>query len=43
MEIADEIRRRYKNGETQVALGAAYGVVHGTISYIVTNKTWKHP
>lgn len=36
------IRRRYKNGETQVNLAAEYGVCQATISKICLKVSWKH-
>ena len=40
LEQGEAIIRRYRAGETQVALGKAYGVSHTTISGIVRGKTW---
>ena len=36
-----EIRARYAGGETQVALGKAFGVTASNIGAIVNGKTWK--
>lgn len=37
-----EIRSRYADGETQVALAAAYDVSQPLISQIVRRKVWTH-
>lgn len=37
-----DIRRRYANGETQVALAREYGVRQGSISRIVRRTVWGH-
>ena len=35
-----DIRSRYMAGESQVALGRAFGVTNSAIWYVVHNKTW---
>lgn len=40
-EKVREIRRRWGEGESKKALCREYGVGHGTIWEIVTNRTWK--
>jgi hypothetical protein len=37
-----EIRRLRKNGATLRALATQFGVVKGTINFIVKRRTWKH-
>jgi hypothetical protein len=37
-----EIRRRADNGETQRALGSAFGVDHKTIGSVLSRRTWAH-
>jgi len=37
-----DIRRRYAQGETQVALAREYGVRQGTVSRIVRRTVWAH-
>ena len=41
-EQVREIRSRYKTGETQDSLAAAFGVKQTTISQIVLGKIWRH-
>lgn len=36
------IRRRYANGETQVALAAKFGVTQQSVSDIVRRRVWTH-
>jgi len=40
-EQAQQIRQRYANGESQMALGREFGVSGTTIHYLVKGKTWK--
>lgn len=40
---AEEIRRRYAEGETQKALAKAYGISKTAIGEIVRRETYKHP
>jgi hypothetical protein len=37
-----EIRRRYRAGESQSALGREFGVTYQSIRLVVYRKTWKH-
>ena len=37
-----ELRRRYAEGEKQVDLAAAFGIIQPTVSQIVRRKTWQH-
>jgi DNA invertase Pin-like site-specific DNA recombinase len=40
---AEEIRRRYAEGETQKALAKAYGISKTAVGEIVRRETYKHP
>jgi ROS/MUCR transcriptional regulator protein len=40
LSVADEIRQRAANGETQKSIGRAYGVSQATVSLIVLRKVW---
>ena len=40
---AEEIRRRYVEGETQKTLAKAYGISKTSIGEIVRRETYKHP
>lgn len=37
-----EIRRRFKNGETQASLAKEFGLHFSNVSAIVLRKSWKH-
>ena len=41
-EIAEEIRRRYVDGETQTALGKEFGVSRQAIQHIICGRSYKH-
>ncbi len=41
-EIVREIRRRFRDGETQTALAAEFGIGQQTACKIVHRKTWRH-
>lgn len=41
-ESVEEIRRRYKDGETQQAIADDFGTAQSRISEIVTYKTWRN-
>ena len=42
-EIAEEIRRRYAEGETKAALGKEFGVSQKAIYHIIYRRTYRHP
>lgn len=42
-EIAEEIRRRYAEGETKAALGREFGVSQKAIYHIIYRRTYRHP
>lgn len=37
-----EIRRAYRNGETQRSIGKRYGISQVTVFKIVNRRTWPH-
>ena len=41
-EIAEEIRKRYVDGETQTALGKEFGVSRQAIQHIIYGRSYKH-
>jgi hypothetical protein len=38
--IADEVRERYRTGESQRALAREFSVTPGTIAHIIHNRNW---
>jgi HNH endonuclease len=41
-ELVAILRTRVANGESQVSLGAEYGINPGLINHAVNRRTWKH-